>query len=1648
VAQSRGNLGRRSRRRLVGAVIGLGTLATATLVMLPAGSVSAASPHVASPHTAATQEAELTAADGAYGDQLGAYSMAVSASTMVVGVPLHATNSQTSEGAAYVFSKTSGSWTQVAELTASDGAQNDWFGGSVAVSGNTIVVGARFHGASHDGATYVFTDTTGPWNQTAELTAADDPQDPNVGSFGNSVAISGSTIVVGAPQRTPDPNDNFVGAVYVFSGSGSTWPQEAELTASNPSLYFGTSVAISGSTIAVGAPFQTVGGHSSQGAAYIFGLAGGSWQQITELTANDGNASDELGTSVAISGSTVVAGSPLHKVGANNYQGAAYLFGIVNTVWQQTAELTANDGAAGDELGKAIAMSGTTIVAGVPPHQVGPNASQGAAYVFTATGGTWAQSAELSANDGAANDLLGKSVAVPDAAIFAGAPEHTVGPNNYQGVAYVFAPAQGLSISSLTLDPAHPTLEDASITATLTIRNDFTTTITNVVPTLTSSDPDGLSIDSGPEPASVASLGAGDTTSFDYTLTPLKAETVNLQPAAAAKDPDGTPVTAPAVPPRVVDLSAGDVTISLVANPTDPVVNHQSTETATIVNKTGSTLTGITALLTGTPADTLTIGSASPASVATLLPHDTTTVSWPISATASKRYDLRADVTLTDPGTGDETDVGLGRLIVGDGAILVTQDGDEAEPASSLTNEVCDVDPATAGNQCTLRAALSLVGALPNVQNIGFDIPGGNVPIIAPQTALPAISVSTTIDGTTQPGGWVVLSGAADTSKDDGFTVTGGGPTIRGFVINGWLKGAGINVTGGDGALVVGDRIGTDPSGTSALPNREGIYAGGNGVTIGGVDGTSTNSCTGDCDLISGNTTRGIQPSPAVSLRVQGDYIGTDVTGESAIGNLNGVGNGFPPDGSAATVMVGGPSVAPGRAPGNLISGNSESGVQLGDIAAVVVAGNLIGLDETGTTSLQPPVPDGQDTTFHAGVYVGKDASVTVGGSSKAAGNVISGWVTGVDEYANSQVSPVTVVRNDRVGTDLSGTHAVPNQIGIDAPETVSDSQISGNQVGIAHVGTVTGSLIGTTADGLSALPNGLGINAGAQIGGLRPAGSTSCEDPCNVISGNHDNGILRSHTVQGNFIGTDITGEAALPNNTDGGTGWAATGVLLGGKSNAAGTGVCDLACNLISGNSAAGAGTLVGAGTDPHVQGNVIGLSASGAALGNQGPGVVAEDDTLIGGAGDLGNRIWDNTGPAVSDTAHGVALVEGNSMSGNADGITIDAGDATRAPKAPGSVAAVFVGTQSMIVTGHVFDTGSAAGNTARLDVYASATCSGKPQGLRPLGSTEIGLLSGGDFSFSADPAAVSLLNFITVTSTEDGHTGPFSECAEIPHFQSVTPRPGQKDATRVPGFTPNETVNVTLHSTPVHLGTVKADSSGIANATVTIPRDAPAGAHHLIFTGAKSGHVVSIPITVTPKPQAGLLHLVAPKSLFAKKVRGSSRVPIAGHAGVPRHGARHALVLIQSEANATVDKLAVKAHAGRLVVLPVTDARIVVSKRATIRLTVLGWYAAKASSIGDVYRRIKPSTLKKSGALNAGTHHLPFLPALDGVVLTVRSLKAGTKIGGVIVRASSKPTVLVVRATAGVVAVHLAKGATATVTGWYGAPNAAPGGSSTG
>jgi hypothetical protein len=329
-------------------------------------------------------QGKLTASDGAAAEQFGS-SVAVSGDTALVGVPYDEVGLNQEQGSAYVFTRSGTTWSQQGKLTALDGAAQDRFGlSSVALSGDTALVGVPYDdvGSNGDqGSAYVFTGSGTTWTQQGKLTASDGEVEDWIGY---SVALSGDTALVGAGYEDVGAN-SYQGSVYVFTRSGTTWGQQGQLTALDGAGedYFGFSVALCGDTAVVGAEYDDVGVNTDQGSVYVFTRSGTTWSQQGQLIASDGATYDEFGVSVALWGDTVLVGAYADAVGANTLQGSAYVFTRSGTTWSQQGKLTASDGAAEDRFGYSVALWGNTALVGAPTDDVGANENQGSAYFYT-----------------------------------------------------------------------------------------------------------------------------------------------------------------------------------------------------------------------------------------------------------------------------------------------------------------------------------------------------------------------------------------------------------------------------------------------------------------------------------------------------------------------------------------------------------------------------------------------------------------------------------------------------------------------------------------------------------------------------------------------------------------------------------------------------------------------------------------------------------------------------------------------------------------------------------------------------------------------------------------------------------------------------------------------------------------------------------------------------------------------------------------------------------------------------------------------------------------------------------------------------------------------------------------------------------------
>jgi glucose/arabinose dehydrogenase len=416
--------------------------------------------------------------DGAADDQFGV-SVAISGDTAIVGALNANPNGNNDQGAAYIFTRSGGAWTLQQKLTASDGQAGDAFGVSVAIQGNTAVVGAFAEDAGSQpadadrGAAYVFLRTGGVWSEQKKLVPAD-----GAGGdlFGFAVSVNLDTVLVGSPFNSAGSPHS--GAAYVFTRSGLLWSQQQKLTASDPAEddAFGAAVAVEGNTAAIGALRHDHGGNNNQGSAYIITRTGTTWTNQQELLAGDATANDQFGVSVGLSGNSVIAGANGKDNGANLAQGAAYVFTGSGASWTQQQKLSASDGAGSDAFGTSVGISGDAAVVGSSDNDV-VGTDQGSVYTFARSSNVWSQEQNLTAADGAASDFLGSYVAIDGASIIAGAPQANIAPNNDQGAAYVFQAAQALAINDISVAEGNSGTSTATFTVTLSTSSLQTVTV-------------------------------------------------------------------------------------------------------------------------------------------------------------------------------------------------------------------------------------------------------------------------------------------------------------------------------------------------------------------------------------------------------------------------------------------------------------------------------------------------------------------------------------------------------------------------------------------------------------------------------------------------------------------------------------------------------------------------------------------------------------------------------------------------------------------------------------------------------------------------------------------------------------------------------------------------------------------------------------------------------------------------------------------------------------------------------------------------------------------------------------------------------------------------------------------------------------------
>jgi hypothetical protein len=363
--------------------------------------------------------AKLLASDPAVNAYYG-YSIDISSDGDTVVVGAYGKSGFTGE--AYVYTRSGLIWTEQAKLLPSSAGS---FGFSVAISadGNTVAIGATSEDTSpntNNGAVYVYTRSDSTWTQQQKLLASDRASNE---SFGYSLAFSadGLTLLVGAEPENTSPS-TINGAVYAFIYDSGEWIEQQKLLASDFSSNdrFGCDVSLStdGNTALIGANAEDTSPNSDNGAAYIFTRSAGTWTQQTKLLASDRDSNDFFGQSVALSadGSTAIVGAYAESTSPNSFNGAAYVFTLIDGVWTQQQKLLASDPVTQDFFGYSVSLSadGNIALIGAYQEDTSPNTDNGAAYIFTRTAGVWTQQQKLLAFDREDSDRFGLSVAMSD----------------------------------------------------------------------------------------------------------------------------------------------------------------------------------------------------------------------------------------------------------------------------------------------------------------------------------------------------------------------------------------------------------------------------------------------------------------------------------------------------------------------------------------------------------------------------------------------------------------------------------------------------------------------------------------------------------------------------------------------------------------------------------------------------------------------------------------------------------------------------------------------------------------------------------------------------------------------------------------------------------------------------------------------------------------------------------------------------------------------------------------------------------------------------------------------------------------------------------------------------------------------------------
>jgi uncharacterized repeat protein (TIGR01451 family) len=608
-----------------------------------------------------TEERRLGAWDNVQNAGFG-QSISLSGDTLVVGSQGDSMPAGKRFGAAYVFVRSTGAWALQQKLFASDGAPFDYFGHSASVSGDTLVVGAPFHdgpGGADSGAAYVFVRTGTTWSQQAKLVASDGAAND---LFAFSIALSADTVAVGSPYDDNAGGTN-AGSSYAFVRSGTTWSEQQRLQASDAVAdgLFGLSTSLSGDTLVSGAPYHDLPGGPDGGAAYVFVRSATTWTQQQRVLASDGEPGDLFGHAVAVADDTLVVGAAFGDATGVTDAGSAYVFARSGASWSEQQKLEAADAAAGDVFGGAVALSSNRIVIGAPVKNTVFGDDAGVAYLFGRSGPLWTEQERLLPPGGNDNAQFGYAVVTyGDAVAVSARQEKTPGDLN-SGSVYLYRARADLAV---TKSDGQPTaVPGEPITYTIVASNDgpgdvTSATVVDVLPPVLQAavwtcvaSPGSLCSASGSGGiADVVDLAAGGTATYTLTATVSSAatgslsNTVTVTPSGGAGDPNPANDSA-----TDVDVLTPQADVGLViSDSADPVATGAVlTYTLTATNHGPSDATSL-AVVDALPSGVVFVSSVPGAPVCT---HASGTVTCALGAvTAGSSATVTIDVTVAAAG--------------------------------------------------------------------------------------------------------------------------------------------------------------------------------------------------------------------------------------------------------------------------------------------------------------------------------------------------------------------------------------------------------------------------------------------------------------------------------------------------------------------------------------------------------------------------------------------------------------------------------------------------------------------------------------------------------------------------------------------------------------------------------------------------------------------------------------------------------------------------------------------------------------------------------------------------------------------------------------------------------------------------------------